>query len=187
MNRSVLLTLLVILVAGGGYWLLQQEKSPAPEPKAVLKSYGEMSFRELMPLARACEDERDGSDCTLIMEVLALKSQPQHARQGERFWLTQMYRLGDWYTWQATHPYPEAETDAAAFAKAVEVYEWVVQNKPFNAAGALYGKARLYDSKYSEEWAARHRERARELYEQVQERFPESEYSERAEEALSRL
>lgn len=144
-----------------------------------------LPWKDAFERAKACEEKREGEHCTLVMEVNALKS--QNAKQGEGFWVNQMLRLGDWYTYVGTKDYKPGQPDAPEIAKAVELYNWLLDNKPFYGDKALYGFARLYDSPYNAQWAAAHASDARKYYKRHQERFPTGAYASEVTAALSRM
>lgn len=159
-----------------------------PRPKGDLTSPEQIKslpWKDAFDRSIACEEKREGEHCTLIMEVNALKA--QHAKQGEGFWVNQMLRLGDWYTYVGTKDYKPGQPDAPEIAKAVELYDWMLENKPFFGDKVLYGYARLYDSPYNEQWAAAHASEAHKLYTRHQERFPSGAYASDVTAALNRL
>jgi hypothetical protein len=144
----------------------------------------EMDFRKLHELAIACEAKTFQENCTLIMEVLALKA--QHARQGETFWINQMLRLGKWYGYVGTKDYKAGSPDAPEIKKAVELYDWLIENKPFFGDKILLGRAQLYDTE-NQDWRKAHKAEALEIYEKLRQRFPASQAATDATVAIQRF
>ncbi len=187
MKKIFVVSFLFIAIAGGALWFVLGGADKQAQQAAKPVPLEQLDFRQLLTRSLACEENRDSEDCTRIFELLALKSQPQHAKQGENFWMRQMFRLGDWYAYAGTHGYEAGAAEAPEVAKAVELYDWVLEQKPFFSAQALLGKARLYDSQWNRDWAGAHRDEARALYENLVRRYPDSPYAAEATTALSRL
>lgn len=183
MKKIIIPVLLLIIVAGGALWYVFQAR-PTEDlyTPAEIKA---MNYKKLHELAIACEEKTFEENCTLIMEVLALKS--QHARQGETFWVNQMLRLARWYGYVGAKDYDAGEPDAPEIKKAIETYDWLMENKPFFGDQILLGRAKLYDSSVNEAWRAAHKAEALENYEKLRQRFPTSKYASEATAAVARL
>jgi hypothetical protein len=176
MQKYLVSIIILLAVAAAGLWYVFQ---PRPEPTTHKpKDIASMEFRELFALASECEAGKIEEHCTMIIEIMALKS--QHARQGERFWMEQMGRLGEWYTRVGEATYKLGGEEPPEFAKANEVFDWVLKTKPFHGDRSLLGKARIHE-------ITGRTEMARASYERLQERFPDSKYAAQVTEALLRV
>lgn len=182
MNRTLIFIAVAAALAVALFYVFKPRPAVDALTPAQIK---DLDWRELMKRSEACEEKREGDQCTLIMEVNALKA--QHAKQGEKFWVNQMLRLGDWYTYAGTKDFQPGKADAPEIAKAVELYDWLLENKPFFGDKILYGYARLYDSPYNAAWAAAHADQARKYYLRLQDRFPGGAYASEVTAALTRL
>ena len=183
MKQIAVVLILLALIAAAGLWYALR---PRPvEERLTPAQIQKMPFTQLFDLAGQCEAHTFDANCTLIFEVMALKS--QHAKEGEKFWVTQMLRLGDWYIYAGTRDWKPGSPDAPEVKKALEVFDWVYENKPFYGDGALIGRARLYNSKYNPAWAAAHRAEAKDAYAKLQKRYPAAPYATEATAALNSL
>jgi hypothetical protein len=156
--------LITLLAAGMGC-----QREPEVDPAEARQEILDMDWRQLHRLAGECERGEREDRCTLIFEVLALKA--QHARQGESFWIRQMGRLGDWHLRVAAENYESGQPEPEEFQKALDVSEWILENKPFQGARALRGMARYHDALGNPDEARRYTER-------LVQRFPDSPYAE---------
>lgn len=183
MKKLVVPILLLIIIAGGALFYVFRPR-PAEDlyTPAQIKA---MDYKKLHELAIACEAKTFEENCTLIMEVLALKA--QHARQGETFWVNQMLRLGKWYGHVGVQEYKAGAPDAPEIKKANDVYDWLMENKPFFGDQVLLGRAKLYDTAENDAWRAAHKAEALENYEKLRQRFPMSKSVTEATEAVARL
>lgn len=180
MKRTLLIAAVAVALIVALVYVFKPRPAGHTETPEQIKN---LAWRDVFKRSIACEEKREGEHCTLVMEVNALKA--QHAKQGETFWVNQMLRLGDWYTYVGTKDYKPGQPDAPEIAKAVELYEWLLENKPFFGDKVLYGYARLYDSPHNAQWAAAHASQARKFYKRHQERFPAGAYATEVTAALS--
>ncbi len=182
MKKYVVPVILLILIAGGALWYVFQQR-PVEDLYTPVQIKA-MDHRQLHALAIQCE-ENEFENCTLIMEVLALKA--QHARQGETFWVNQMLRLGKWYGHKGVQNWEPGTPDAPEIKKAIEMYDWLVENKPFFGDQILLYRAKLYDTAENEDWRKAHKAEALENYTKLRERFPMSKSMTEATDAVFRL
>lgn len=182
MKKTVILSVLLFVAVGTIlYYTFERRRGPQYTPEQVKQ----LDWRTLHTLAGACEAGQEPGDCTLIMEVNALKA--QKAKQGEKFWITQMLRLGDWYNRTGLTPWQPGQPEPPEIRKAEELYQWLLDNKPFHAEHILYGYARLYDSPYNQAWAQAHATQAKKYYQELQQRYPQNPYATEVTAALQRL
>lgn len=183
MNKQVITVLAIVALAviGGLYYVLK----PRPQIEALTPAQiNAKPYGELFQLANECAEKKTGENCTLILEVNYLKA--QHAKKGEQFWMNQAFRLGDWYTYVGTKDWKPGAPDAPEIKKAAELYDWILDNKPFFGDRALLGYAKLYDSPYNKDWATAHTEQARAHYEKLRAKHPDSKYAAEASAAVQR-
>jgi hypothetical protein len=184
MNKQVAAVILIVAVAAAAVLFFFVLK-PRPQIETVSPAQvKEMPFDQLFALANKCAETKTGDNCTLILEVTYLKA--QHAKKGESFWMNQAFRLGDWYTYVGTKDWKSGQPDAPEIKKAAELYDWLLENKPFFGDRAYLGYARLYDSPYNADWARLHGDEARKYYELLLAKFPASTYAAAATAALGK-
>lgn len=182
MQKNVVFWVLLVLVAAAGAFYFIRQR-PMQEQLTV-EQIKAKEWRDLLKLSLECEQKVFEENCTIIFEVLALKS--QHARQGESFWVKQMLRLSNWYAYAGTRNYKTGGPDAPEIKKATETLDWLEENKPFFGDQIMLARAKIYDTENAE-WSAAHKTQAREMYQRLQTAYPSSPYATAATAALAKL
>jgi hypothetical protein len=183
MKKTVLIFGIVALVGAGALFYVLRK--PTAENQLTPAQIKALPQKQVFDLAVECDEKKISEHCTLIMEVNALKA--QHAKEGEKFWINQMLRLGSWYTYVGTKDWSPGKSEAPEIAKAKELYDWLLENKPFFGDRALLGYAKLYDSPHNAEWARANAKEAAALYDRLQRKFPDSPYASEVTAALARI
>ncbi len=129
---------LLALIAGVLYYALQPRQQSAGFKPEDVKT---LSFDQLYAMSAQCEKGERTDHCTLILEAMAMKA--QHAKRGERFWMHNMARLGEWYVREGKARYVAGQELPEEYKKALDLYDWILKNKPAYGDRALYGKASL--------------------------------------------